>query len=119
MRHSITFCLLLFTGFCLLASAGCISSKTSDAIGNVLVAKIFEPQFQLTASTMAFQRKSGRWPVDYAELQSFAGSEMGMSLMNYDRVDFTQNTDGGLAILAVGSGITNRMTLSAPKEAQK
>jgi hypothetical protein len=113
------FCLLVFIGLCLMASSGCISSKTSNAIAEVLVAKIFEPPLELTVSTMAFQRKSGRWPNDYAELRSFTASESGASLTNYNRVDFIQKPDGSLAIFAVGSAMTNQMTLSVPKESQK
>jgi hypothetical protein len=102
-----------------MASMGCISSKTSNAIADVLVARIVAPPLELSVSTMAFQRKHGRWPGDYAELRSFTASENGSALTNYDRVDFTQKADGRLEIYAVAPGMTNQMTLRLTDEGQK
>lgn len=118
MRYLITFCLLISTGFCLLLFSGCISSKTIDAIAKEVATKIIEPPFELVSSTVAFQQKNGRWPNDYAELRSFAASDNGATLTNYDRVDFTSKPDGSVAILAIGPGMTNQMTLSLPKKTQ-
>ena len=120
MRHFATFSLLTWMGLCLMTSTGCISSKTSNAIADVLVAKIVAPPLELSVSTMAFQRKHGRWPSDYAELRSFnACSETGSALTNYDRVDFTQKADGSLEIYAVAPSMTNQMTLRLTEENQK
>ena len=119
MRQFATFSLLALIGFCLIASSGCISSKTSNAIADVIIAKTIVPPMELSLSTMAFQRKNGRWPGDYAELCSFAASETGSALTNYDRVDFTQKADGSLEIYATAPSMTNQMTLHLTDESQK
>jgi len=97
LRHFATYSLLALIGFPLMTSTGCISSKTSNAIAEALVTnlvtKAVTPLMELTVSTLAFQRKNGRWPSDYAELRSFTASETGSTLTNYDRVDFTQKAD--------------------------
>ena len=111
--------LLALMGLCLMTSTGCISSKTSNAIAEILVAKIVAPPLELSVSTMAFQRKNGRWPGDYAELRSFAGSETNSALTNYDRVDFTQKPDGSLEIYAVAPSMTNQMTLRLTDKSRK
>lgn len=116
MRKEATFGLLVLIGLCQLASSGCISHKAGETIGSIVVAKameqVFEAPMELTTSTLAFQQKNGRWPNDYAELRSFAATNTGASLTNYDRVDFTSKPDGSVAILAVAPGVSNRMTLS-------
>jgi hypothetical protein len=111
--------LLTLIGLCLLTSSGCISNKTANAIADVVVAKIVAPPMELSVSTLAFQQKNGRWPDDYAELRSFATSETGLTLTNYDRVDFKQEADGSLEIYAVAPSMTNRMTLRLTDSSQK
>jgi hypothetical protein len=119
MRPFATNSLLALIGLCLMTSTGCISSKISKAIAEAVVAKIVAPLLELSVSTMAFQRKHGRWPDDYAELRSFTASESGSALTNYDRVDFTQKADGSLEIYAVAPNMTNQMTLRLTGESQK
>ena len=119
VRPFATYSLLVLIGLCLMTSTGCISSKTSNAIAEILLAKIVGPPLELSASTMAFQRKQSRWPVDYAELRSFTASETGSVLTNYDRVEFTQKADGSLEIYAVTPSMTNQMTLRLTDESQK
>ena len=91
-------------------------------MGAIVAAKAIEmaiePAFELAFATEKFQEKNGRWPNDFAELRSFVVTEKGASLTNYDRVDFTPKSDGSVAVLAIGPGITNQMTLTAPKKSR-
>ena len=119
MRCFATPGLLVSIGCCLIASAGCMSSKTSNALADVVVTKMLAPQMELTVSTTAFKQETGRWPTNYGELRSFTATGIGCPLTNYDRVDFTQKADGSVGIYAVGSGMTNQMTLRPKSEDQK
>jgi hypothetical protein len=119
VRHYATYILLALIGLGLLTFTGCICSQTSNALTEVLITKIVAPPLELSVSTMAFQRKNGRWPNDYTELRSFAASESGSALTNYDRVDFTQKADGSLEVYAVAPGMTNQMTLRLTEASQK
>ncbi len=119
MRCFQTLSLLLSLGFCLIPSAGCMSSKNSNALADALFDKVLAPPIELTVSTMAFQKQNGRWPTNYAELRSFTATGIGCPLTNYDRVDFAQKVDGSVDIYAVGPYMTNQMTLHPQNDDQK
>jgi len=118
MRSFAKYGCLAFVAGALLTSAGCISDRTSQALANAVVGRIIAPPTELAVSTMAFKNKNGCWPHDYDELRAFNETAHGPPLTNYDRVDFSERADGKLDIHAVGSGMTNQMTLSL-KENQK
>ena len=122
MNKKKTFFLLVLIGICPLIFGGCISRKAGESIGTIVVAKAmeqaFEPALDLAISTEKFEEQNRRWPNDYAELRSFNAANSGVSLTNYDRVDFTPKPDGSVGILAIAPGMTNQMTLSVPRKDQ-
>jgi hypothetical protein len=119
MRRFATTSSLALIGICVIACTSCMSSKTSNALGEAILTRMLAPQIELTVSTTVFQRENGRWPTNYAELRSFSAAGTGSALTNYDRVDFTQKADGSLGIYSVGPGMTNQMTLRSKNEGQK
>jgi hypothetical protein len=102
---------------------GCATRKMAAGIGEIVVEKVATevllPPFVLSITAGEFHQAFGRWPTNYTELSAYRQSACGVALTNYDRVDFTPTADGGLEILALAKGMTNRMTLSLPNESQK
>jgi len=76
---------------------------------------------ELAYATAAFQRKHSRWPKDYAELSLFVQQSDGLLFLGeYDRVDFSQLSDGGLQIAFVPRGQTNQVSFTfSPKDGEK
>jgi hypothetical protein len=68
----------------------------------------------------AFYRKQKRWPSGYPELAAFVEHSDGyLRLRQYDDMTFLTQPDGGVQIVAVRSGNTNRITYTAQDLDQK
>jgi len=106
--------LLGLVGVCVALFTGCISHDFGSAVATAAVSQAIAPTIELSLSASNFRQATQRWPTNYAELSAFLKqSGDGVQLRQYDRVDFTENSDGSLAIYAVAPGLTNRMTLTA------
>jgi hypothetical protein len=112
-------CTFSFLAACIALSTGCISDRAARGLADAVVAQVLVPPAELAVSTMSFQRRNSRWPTNYVELSSFAQSELQTTLAKYDRVDFTERSDGSLEIYAVAPGVTNQMTLRLSETTQK
>ena len=116
-------CLLVIAAVFLATITGCISRHAANGVASAVVDAVVThaimPPLELAMSTRSFQQGHGRWPTNYAELSSFTKSAHGSTLTNYDRVNFSEQKDGSLEIVAFASGVTNRMTLSLTDESKK
>jgi len=103
--------------------AGCVTRNAGDVLGEkaaeAIVTHAIIPPLELSMTAGEFHRAFERWPTNYSELCSYSESDRGITLSNYERVEFTPTADGGLKILALARGMTNQMTLSLPEESQK
>ena len=106
--------LLGLIGACVIFSTGCISHDFGNAVATNAISQAIVPPLELSLSAAKFRQANRRWPRDYDELSAFLKSSSdGVQLRPYDRVDFTENSDGSLEIYAIAPGLTNRMTLTA------
>ena len=109
-----TYALLGLVGVGIALFTGCISKNAGSALAGVVIGQIIAPPIELSLSVSKFQQATQRWPTNYAEFSAFLQqSGDGVQLRPYDRIDFTENSDGSLEIYAVAPGLTNRMTLTA------
>jgi hypothetical protein len=93
-----------------------MAAGVGEVVAEAVVTRGVLPPLELSLTAGEFRRAFGRWPTNYTELSSYSLSARGLALTNYDRVDFTPTADGGLEILALAKGLTNRMTLNSIKE---
>ncbi len=101
-------------GVCVAFFTGCVSHDFGSAVATAAVSQAIVPPIELSLSVSKFRQATQRWPTNYAELSAFSKpSGDGGPLRQYDRIDFTENSDGSLEVYAVTPGLTNRMTLTA------
>jgi hypothetical protein len=116
-------CLLVIAAVFSATITGCISrhavNGVASAVADAVVTQALMPPLELALSARSFQQGHGRWPTNYAELSSFTRFTHGSALPNYDRVNFSEQPDGSLEIVAFASGVSNRMTLSLTDESKK
>lgn len=99
---------------CVAIFTGCISHDFGSAVATAAVSQAIAPPIELSLLVSKFRQATQRWPTNYVEFSAFQKqSGDGVPLRQYDRVDFTENSDGSLEIYAVAPGLTNRMTLTA------
>ena len=93
---------------------GCISKNVGSTLADAMVNQAIVPPIELSLSVSKFRQAPQRWPRNDEELAAFS-KQSGDSVQprQYDRVDFTENSDGSLEIYAVAPDLTNRMTLIA------
>ncbi len=109
-----TYALLGLVGVGIALFTGCISKNAGSALAGVVIGQIIAPPIELSLSVSKFRQATQRWPTNYAELSAFSKpSGDTVQLRQYDRVDFTEKSDGSLEIYEVAPGLTNRMTLTA------
>lgn len=114
MSHITKYPLLGLVGVCVALFTGCISTNVGSALADAMIGQVIAPPIELSLSAYQFQKATQRWPTNYAELSAFSKqSGDGVQLGQYDRVDFSQHSDGSLEVYAVAPGLTNRMTLRA------
>ena len=99
--------------------SGCATREFGAALGEKVFAQILLPPLELSLIAGDFHQTFDRWPTNYTELCAYSQSARGITLTNYSSVDFTPTADGGLEVLALAKGITNRMTWSLPEDSQK
>lgn len=110
----VTYALLGLVGVCGVLFTGCISDHVGGAVADAVISQAIVPPIELSLSVSKFRQATQRWPTNYAELSAFSKpSGDGGPLRQYDRIDFTENSDGSLEVYAVSPGLTNRMTLTA------
>jgi hypothetical protein len=108
------YALLGLLGVCVAFFTGCISKNAGSALAGVVIGQIIAPPIELSLSAYHFRQATQRWPTNYEELSAFSKqSGDGVQLRQYDRIDFTENSDGSLEIYAVAPDLTNRMTIAA------
>lgn len=114
MRHLTKYALLGLLGFCVALFTGCISDRAGSALAGVVIGQAIAPMIGLSLSVSEFRQATQRWPTNYAEFSAFLQqSGDAVQLRQYDRIDFTENSDGSLEVYAVAPGLTNQMTLTA------
>jgi hypothetical protein len=111
-----------------IAMTGCISERAADEFTAPFneMARNLRCSHNLADGALAFYRKKERWPKDYAELSNFVAKSEGLLVLEqYERVDFSENSERILRVSFLPAdfavmGLTNAMlhfTLS-PKDAK-
>ena len=109
MRHSTRYMLLGFAVTCMAVFTGCISQRAGAGLGAVVleaaVKPMFDPVFELACAANEFRETKKRWPKDYDELSSFLKRSddktyQTFQTVKYQRIDFSETTDGKLKINA-------------------
>ena len=120
MHRFTKYTLLGLVGVCVAFFTGCISDRAGSALAGVVIGQIIAPPIELSLSAYNFRQATQRWPTNYAEFSAFLKqSGDTVQLRQYDRIDFTENSDGSLEIYAVAPGLTNRMTLKVTETVPK
>lgn len=127
MRHLLPtfaplFAMLSFTGCRIQVfsddGAKAFGSAFSSGLGSV--AREMSDMRDVGFTSEAFYRKQKRWPTGYPELAEFVEhSDDYLRLRHYDEISFSPQPDGGIQIVAVRSGNTNRITYTAQDLEQK
>ncbi len=114
MRPIAKYSLLGLVGICVAFFTGCISDRVSSMLAEAMANQAIAPPLELSLSVYNFRQATQRWPSNHAEFSAFLKqSGDGVQLQQYDRIDFTENSDGSLEIYAVAPGLTNRMSIKA------
>ena len=114
MPHFTKYALLGLVGGCVVLFTGCISDRVGSTLADAMISQAIAPTIEFSLSVSKFRQATQRWPKNYEELSAFSQkSGDGAQPRRYDRVDFTENSNGSLAIYAVAPGLTNQMTLTA------
>lgn len=114
LHHLSKYALLGLVGVCVVLFTGCISDRAGSALAGVMIGQAIAPMIGLSLSVSEFRQATQRWPTNYAEFSAFLQqSGDAVQLRQYDRIDFTENSDGSLEVYAVAPDLTNRMTLTA------
>jgi hypothetical protein len=114
VRQSITFPLVTLVTACV-ALTGSISDRAAKEIGGAIrsgfdvLATNISLSRDLGYAAKAFWRKNDRWPTDYVELSTFVEQTDGLLVLGqYDRVDFSELSEGRLGVAFVPQGQTNQ-----------